>query len=99
MSKILKIDEHEYLTQKELVDLWKLNNSITKHDSEILTLQEVAALLRIHRSTVTRLAKSGDLKSHLIGSRRLFKKEDVYLFFENQKSPEYVSRRNHHGNS
>ncbi|WP_092222650.1 helix-turn-helix domain-containing protein [Desulforhopalus singaporensis] len=61
--------------------------------NEILTIADVAAFLRIHRSTVTRYAKSGELKSHLIGSRRLFKKEDVLTFFDNQESPEYVSRR------
>ena len=50
---------------------------------EILTIQEVADLLRIHRSTVTRLAKSGEIKSYKLGSRRLFKYKDVLLFFEN----------------
>lgn len=51
---------------------------------EILTIQEVSDLLRIHRSTVTRLAKSGEIKSYKLGSRRLFKYNDVLSFFENQ---------------
>jgi len=68
--------------------------NLKTHDfSEILTVAEVAAILRIHRSTVSRYAKSGELKSHLIGSRRLFKREDVLAFFDNKESPEYVSRR------
>ena len=61
----------------------------------IITIAEVADLLRIHRSTVSRLAMSGELKSHLIGSRRLFKKEDVLMLFDNKKAPEYISRRAH----
>ena len=56
----------------------------------ILTVQEVADLLRVHRSTVSRYAKSGELKSHVIGNRRLFKESDVWLFFDNQVSAEYV---------
>lgn len=57
----------------------------------ILTINEVADLLRVHRSTITRLARSGDLKSHLVGNRRLFKREDVWVFFENQVAREYAS--------
>jgi excisionase family DNA binding protein len=51
---------------------------------KILTIQEVANLLRVHRSTVSRYAMSGELRSYLIGNRRLFKETDVQLFFENQ---------------
>jgi len=60
---------------------------------QILTAAEVAQRLRVHRSTVSRLAMSGELKSYLIGNRRLFKSCDVGEFFENQSSPEYVSRK------
>jgi excisionase family DNA binding protein len=59
-----------------------------KHDIKILTVQEVAELLRVHRSTISRYAKSGELKSHLIGNRRLFKESDVLTFFENQVARE-----------
>ena len=58
---------------------------------KIMTLGEVAELLRLHRSTISRYAKSGELKSYQIGSRRLFKSDDVWLFFENQVAPECVS--------
>jgi len=61
-----------------------------KQDIKILTVQEVAELLRVHRSTISRYAKSGELKSHLIGNRRLFKESDVWSFFENQVAEEYV---------
>ena len=50
---------------------------------KIMTRDEVAEFLRIHPSTVTRYAKSGDLKSFKLGSRRLFKYSDVLSFFEN----------------
>jgi excisionase family DNA binding protein len=56
----------------------------------ILTVQEVAKLLRLHRSTVSRYATSGELKSYLIGNRRLFKEADVLTFFENKVDREYV---------
>ena len=62
-----------------------------KQDIKILTVQEVADMLRVHRSTVTRYAITGELKSHLIGTRRLFKESDVWSFFENQVAREYAS--------
>jgi len=44
-------------------------------DIKILTVQEVAGLLRVHRSTVSRFAQTGELKSYRVGNRRLFKDE------------------------
>ena len=60
-------------------------------DKKILTLREVSELLRVHRSTISRYAKSGELRSYQIGNRRLFKSDDVWSFFENQVALEYVS--------
>jgi len=57
----------------------------------ILTVKDVAQKLRVHRSTVSRYAISGELKSYLIGNRRLFKEADIWMFFENQVAQEYVS--------
>jgi excisionase family DNA binding protein len=51
----------------------------------VMTMAEVAACLRLHRSTVQRFAKSGELPSHKIGGRRLFWASDVREFFENRK--------------
>lgn len=56
----------------------------------ILTIQEVADLFRVHRSTISRYAKSGELKSYSIGNRRLFRENDVWVFFENRVADEYV---------
>jgi excisionase family DNA binding protein len=60
-------------------------------EKKIMTLEEVSELLRLHRSTISRYAKSGELRSYQIGSRRLFRSDDVWLFFENQVAPECVS--------
>jgi excisionase family DNA binding protein len=59
-----------------------------KTKDQILTISEVAELLRVHRTTVTRYAQSGELRSYQIGSRRLFKESDVWVFFENQVAVE-----------
>ena len=63
----------------------------TNQTSNILTVQEVAGKLRVHRSTVSRYAQSGELKSYLLGNRRLFKESDVWSFFENQADRTFAS--------
>ena len=60
-------------------------------DIKILTVKEVADILRVHRSTVSRFAQSGELKSYRVGNRRLFKESDVMAFFDNQVDRECVS--------
>lgn len=50
----------------------------------ILTIKEVSDLLRVHRSTVSRYSMSGELRSYLVGNRRLFRESDVWVFFDNQ---------------
>ena len=62
-----------------------------RNDKAVMTLTEVAELLRVHRCTISRYAKSGELKSYRIGNRRLFKTQDVWSFFDNQVAPECVS--------
>ncbi|CAB1063942.1 hypothetical protein D1BOALGB6SA_8727 [Olavius sp. associated proteobacterium Delta 1] len=57
---------------------------------KILTVAEVAELFRVHRSTISRYARSGELRSYVLGNRRLFKSEDVWSFFENQVAHECV---------
>jgi excisionase family DNA binding protein len=51
---------------------------------KILTRNETARFLRVHPSTISRYAHSGELKSFKLGSRRLFRYDDILLFFENQ---------------
>ena len=57
----------------------------------IMTTEEVAKFLRVHRTTVERYARSGELKSYKFPGRRLYKSEDVLAFLENQIAQEYVS--------
>ena len=57
----------------------------------ILTLEEAAEILRVHRSTVSRYVTSGELKSHTIGSRRLFYESEVYDFFDRRADNQSVS--------
>ena len=52
--------------------------------NRILTTQEVADILKIHRTTVCRLAISGEIKSHLIGRSRRYYEDDVKAFFDNR---------------
>jgi len=52
----------------------------------ILTRKEVAALLRVDPSTVTRYAMSGELRSYQLGARRLFRESDVWSFFDNREA-------------
>ncbi len=51
---------------------------------KLLSIQEVARFFKVHRSTISRYALSGELKSYMLGTRRLFKENDVLLFFEKQ---------------
>ena len=79
---------YQYLIDKKVLsDIVMMQQSQT---TRVLTVQEVAELLRVHRSTVSRFAKSGKLRSYLVGNRRLFKDSDVWAFFENQVAGEYV---------
>lgn len=77
--------------------------SSTDHESltdiKIWTIEEVAKLFRVHRSTISRYAKSGELKSYVIGNRRLFKENDVWMFFDNRIALECVFDGGNHGNS
>ena len=76
----------------------KPNDSIEKEGKEyetdelikILTRDETAKMLRVDVSTVSRYAKSGELRSYKLGTRRLFKYVDVLAFFENLVDREYV---------
>ena len=77
------------MTKENIYELEKREN----HERRIMTLKEVAELFRVHRSTVSRYAKSGEIKSYQIGNRRLFKSDDVWSFFENQVALECVSGR------
>ena len=50
------------------------------------TIKEVAGVLRVHRSTVSRLINSGALGHIAVGSRKLIPKADLLSFLENRRS-------------
>jgi len=83
----------KYVNQKcaDAHDLLRKENFETNRLIRIITRDETAEFLRVHPSTVSRYAKSGELKSFKLGSRRLFKYEDVLLFFENQADLQCIS--------
>lgn len=51
---------------------------------KLLTIEEVAGILRVHRATVSRLLKSGELPCCVIGARRLVRPQDVLRFIESR---------------
>ncbi len=50
----------------------------------LLNIQETADILRVHRSTVSRMLDSGELPIILVRSRKLIRYTDVLEFIENQ---------------
>lgn len=63
-----------------------MSNERTQTRDRVLTRKEVAALLRVDPSTVTRYAKSGELRHHRVGSRILFRESYVWEFFDNREA-------------
>ncbi|EFK10000.1 DNA binding domain protein, excisionase family [delta proteobacterium NaphS2] len=80
----------QHIDKGKIFDNMSANNT---QRSKILTAQEVAEILRVHPSTVSRYAMSGELKSYVIGSRRLFKEDDIWAFFDNQADRRHAARK------
>jgi excisionase family DNA binding protein len=59
----------------------------------MLTVSEVADLLRVHSSSVRRWQKSGELKSYRLGSKGSlrFKNEDILSFLQAANRADGVS--------
>ncbi len=51
----------------------------------IMTLDEVARYLRLHKSTVYRMAREGRLPGNKVAGQRRFKKERLVDWFEKQE--------------
>ena len=51
-------------------------------DEEILTIREVADLLKLHPKTVNKLANSGKLPGYRIGRQWRFRKSDLLRVLE-----------------
>ena len=50
----------------------------------LLNIQETADILRVHRSTVSRMLDSGELPVILVRSRKLIRYADILEFIDNQ---------------
>jgi excisionase family DNA binding protein len=48
----------------------------------LLTIKEVAAILRLHPRTVREYVRRGDLPGRVIGRRWRFRRKDIDAFFE-----------------
>jgi excisionase family DNA binding protein len=59
----------------------------TKHKplKPLMSLEEVASTLGVHRTTVSRYAYSGKLPCVPIGRRLMFDEDDVKLFIDGRK--------------
>ncbi len=53
--------------------------------NKLLTLQEVAEVLRVNRSSISRLLKNKDLSYIVVGGRKLVDENDLLAFIENRK--------------
>ena len=79
--------DHKFSAPLQALFWGYLDGKYNERDNPISSYQG------IHRSTISRYAKSGEIKSYQIGNRRLFKSDDVWSFFENQVALECVSGR------
>lgn len=50
----------------------------------LLTIQEVADILRVHRATVSRMLETGELPCVLVRSRKLIRSTDLLGFIDSQ---------------
>tara|TARA_B100001989_G_scaffold30917_1_gene18402 strand:- start:10 stop:207 length:198 start_codon:yes stop_codon:yes gene_type:complete len=53
---------------------------------DILTVREVAALLKVSDKTVRRLEARGELPSFRVGAQLRFRRVDIYAWVEAQRS-------------
>ncbi|WP_157917507.1 helix-turn-helix domain-containing protein [Pseudodesulfovibrio profundus] len=55
------------------------------NEPKLLTINEVARILRVHRATISRLINSGAFPCIAVGSRRLVLEKDLLSFIENRR--------------
>lgn len=62
-----------------------MNNHPLPMEVLLLTIEETAKLLRVHRATVSRMIKAGELPCVRVQSRKLVRKKDLLSFIDNQR--------------
>jgi len=50
----------------------------------LLTIQEAATYLRVHRTTISRMVTTGELPCIRVRSRKLIRMQDLQAFIDNQ---------------
>lgn len=53
---------------------------------EMLTIDEVSAVLRVHPETLRRFIREGKINAHKIGRRKLISKEEMEKFIKKCKT-------------
>lgn len=57
----------------------------TKESSQIMTVEEVAAFLKLSKITVYKLVKKGQLPGFRVGNSWRFRKDDIYEIISRQR--------------
>ena len=74
---VLSKEELEDLIGKSLKEVIK-NNPLSPPDQELLTREEACKLLKVDSSTLWRWTNKGKVIAYNIGSRRFYKKEELF---------------------
>jgi len=51
---------------------------------KLLTIQEAADILRVYRTTISRMISSGELPCIRVRSRKLMREQDLQVFIDSQ---------------
>jgi len=54
------------------------------HNPPVLTIQEAATYLRVHRATISRMISAGELPCIRVRSRKLIREQDLLTFIDSQ---------------
>lgn len=66
---------------------------MAEHRPSIMTVKEVAKYLRMHETTIYRMASEGDLPAYKVGNRWRFKKERIDEWLLSQENNNKKSQR------
>lgn len=55
-----------------------------QYSIKLLTIEEAAKVLRVYRTTVSRMISAGELPCIRVRSRKLIREQDVQAFIDNQ---------------
>ncbi|MDI6794386.1 MAG: helix-turn-helix domain-containing protein [bacterium] len=70
------------------------HSQITDRRPTIMTVKEVAKYLRMHMTSVYRLAKAGILPAHRVGGSWRFKKAEIEEWLKNRSNIQPVNEIN-----